>query len=352
GDPRGGLSWLYQRWPPGSDVNAQGHKLRVVSNHTYQERMGLAPQIGVTEEDRLLWDWREHGIEPFALPSRELSHSEGHSQPSSPPPNETTFNVLKSLDFFADARSSLDVFSRPGLSETAPLDTSLPEMSEKARHQYIEGMPLLQTDEAVNYSALSMELSVEIACTMARASQILSPEERQFECFSPDLETTSPALRGHRPPQFADCLTRRSFGCFDPISASEDSNLSNGLTQSIFDGPLEPIVTDIAPYVRSIVQYDLTLEEQRQRLSSVFADGEGGRRAKRARTTRAARSALEGSQRATTRRERWFTKALDLQAVLETAGKDWPKASMEVSAAEGEDGDGLQSLPASSGESH
>ncbi|KAI7474904.1 P-loop containing nucleoside triphosphate hydrolase protein [Hortaea werneckii] len=354
GDPRGGLSWLYQRWPPGSDVDAQGQQLRVVSNHTYQEGMGLAPQMGVTEEDKLLWAWREYGVDPFALPGRELSCSEGHSQPSSSPAKERTVNVLKSLDFFADARSSVDVFSRPGLSETAPLDTSLPEIAEKARHQYIEGMPLLQTDEAVNYSALSMELSVEIACTMARASQALSPEQKQFECFSPDLENLSPALLGHHPPQAPDCLTRRDFGCFDPISASEDSSLSSGLTQSIFDGPLEPITTDIAPYVRSIVQYDLGLEEQRQRLSSVFADGEGGGRAKRARTTRAARSALEGSQRATTRRERWFTKALDLQAVLETAGKDWPKTSMEVPGAEGEDGDGdgLQSLPASSGESH
>ncbi|KAI7502050.1 P-loop containing nucleoside triphosphate hydrolase protein [Hortaea werneckii] len=352
GDPRGGLSWLYQRWPPGSDVDAQGRKLRVVSNYTYQEGMGLAPQMGVTEEDQLLWAWREHGIEPFALPGHALSHTEGSSQLPSPPTEKRTFNVLKSLDFFADVKSSLDVFTRPGLSETASLDTSLPEMSEKARHQYIEGMPLLQSDEAVNYSTLSLELSVEIACTMARASQALSHEEKQFECFSPHLETLSPALRGHRPPQAPDCLTRQNFGCFDPISASEDSSLSNGLTQSIFDGPLEPIVMDIAPYVRSIVQYDLTLEEQRQRLSSVFADSEGGGRAKRARTTRAARSALEGSQRATTRRERWFTKALDLQAVLETAGKGWPKTSMEVPAAEGEDGDGLQSLPASSGESH
>ncbi|KAI6828993.1 P-loop containing nucleoside triphosphate hydrolase protein [Hortaea werneckii] len=352
GDPRGGLSWLYQRWPPGSDVDAQGHKLRVVSNHTYQEGMGLAPQMGVTEEDQLLWAWREHGIEPFALPGRELSHLERCTQLSSPPTEKRTFNVLKSLDFFADVRSSLDVFTRPGLSETAPLDTSLPEMSEKARHQYIEGMPLLQADEAIDYSGLSMEMSVEIACTMAKASQALSPDEKQFESFSPNLETLSPALRGSCPRQSPDCLTRQNFGCFDPISASDDSNLSNGLTQSIFDGPLEPIVTDLAPYVRSIVQYDLTLEEQRQRLSSVFADGEGGGRAKRARTTRAARSALEGSQRATTRRERWFTKALDLQAVLETAGKDWPKTSMEVPAAEGEDGEGLQSLPASSGESH
>ncbi|KAI7164523.1 P-loop containing nucleoside triphosphate hydrolase protein [Hortaea werneckii] len=352
GDPRGGLSWLYQRWPPGSDVDAQGHRLRVVSNHTYQEGMGLAPQIGVTEEDQLLWAWREHGIEPFALPGRELGHLEGCNQPHSSPTEKRTFNVLKSLDFFADVRSSLDVFTRPGLPETALLDTSLPEMSEKARHQYMEGMPLLQADEAIDYSGLSMELSVEIACTMAKASQALSPEEKKFECFSPDLEMLSPVLRGNCPRQSLDCLTRRSFGCFDPISASEDSNLSNGLTQSIFDGPLEPIVTDLAPYVRSIVQYDLTLEEQRQRLSSVFADGEGGGRAKRARTTRAARSALEGSQRATTRRERWFTKALDLQAVLETAGKGWPNTSMEVPAAEGEEGDGLQSLPASSGESH
>ena len=352
GDPRGGLSWLYQRWPPGSDVDAQGHKLQLVSNHTYQEGMGLAPQIGVTEEDQLLWAWREHGIEPFALPGRELCHSEGYGQLSSPPTGKRTFDVLKSLDFFADVRSSLDVFTRPGLSETALLDTSLPEMSEKARHQYMEGMPLIQADEAIDYSGLSMELSVEIACTMARASQTLSLEEKPFECFSPDLDTLSPALLGKCPRQSLDCLTRRHFGCFDPISASEDSSPSNGLTQSIFDGPLEPIVTDLAPYVRSIVQYELTLEEQRQRLSSVFADGEAGGRAKRARTTRAARSALEGSQRATTRRERWFTKALDLQAVLETAGKDWPKMNMGVPAAEGEEEDRLQSLPASSGESH
>ena len=119
-------------------------------------------------------------------------------------------------------------------------------------------------------------------------------------------------------------MTRRDFACFDVISTSRSSATSNGLEQSAFDGPLTPIALDIAPYVRSIAQYDLSLEEQRARLGEILGEGP---KVKRARTTRAARSALEGSQRGNTRRERWFTTDLDLNAILTTGGNEWPKTT-------------------------
>ena len=119
-------------------------------------------------------------------------------------------------------------------------------------------------------------------------------------------------------------LTRRDFACFDVISTAFSSATSSGLEQSAFDGPLTSIALDISPFVRSIAQYDLSLEEQRAKLGEIMGEGP---KVKRARTTRAARSALEGSQRGNTRRERWFTADLDLDAILMTGGKDWPKTT-------------------------
>jgi DNA polymerase III delta prime subunit len=40
GDDKGGLEWIYQRWPPGQDVDYEGRTLRVASRGTYQTGMG------------------------------------------------------------------------------------------------------------------------------------------------------------------------------------------------------------------------------------------------------------------------------------------------------------------------
>jgi hypothetical protein len=102
------------------------------------------------------------------------------------------------------------------------------------------------------------------------------------------------------------------------------------MLQSVFDGPLTSIALDIAPYVRSIVRYDEDLAEHRDQLNTLLSDGRG---AKKARTTRAARSALEGGQRASTRREKWFVGELDVEAILATAGEGWmPLNPIRISA--------------------
>lgn len=107
---------------------------------------------------------------------------------------------------------------------------------------------------------------------------------------------------------------------------------SKGPQISTFDGPLSTIAQDAAPYVRSIVSYDLRLEEQRLRLSNLLS--RGGRNGKRQRTTRASRAALEGGSKAHTRRERWFPADTNFAIVLQTGGKGWQDIAMSEQAAD------------------
>jgi DNA polymerase III delta prime subunit len=97
----------------------------------------------------------------------------------------------------------------------------------------------------------------------------------------------------------------------DPIS--EDFRIfppTTGRAISI-DGTGHALVTEVAPYVRFIVGFDQRLEEQRMELG-------GGSQSTRQRKTRAARAALEGGDKANTRREKWFPKDLDYKLVLGT----------------------------------
>ena len=104
-----------------------------------------------------------------------------------------------------------------------------------------------------------------------------------------------------------------SFECFEPLGAERPVfPPAQGRLAPSLDLPRSVIVTDIAPYVRSIAFFDQRLEQQRDEL---FPS-----QGKKARTTRAARAAAEGGDKASTRRERWFSTDLDLEAVLKTGG--------------------------------
>jgi hypothetical protein len=304
GDPRGGLSWIYQRYPPGSDLDEQGRQLRVVSQGSYQHGMGQVPDSRLSDEEQALWALEARGIDPLAdLGSNYLLETQFDTLPA-----------LRRFERYTASMSAADVYT--ACLDTPKLDTSRPPMTDKARSQYIEGMRLLQIDEIVRYDTLSHELAVVTALTAQQVAGFARTNDgpsRVKACISASKTTSH-----------SDSLTRRDFACFDAISLLSDNVLSTtpGLSQSTFDGPLDLIATDIAPYVRSILQHEAALAEQHDRLNSIMGDG---RNAKRLRTTRAARSALQGSQRSLTRREKWFTKDLDVASVLATGGKDWPK---------------------------
>ncbi|KAK3680169.1 hypothetical protein LTR78_000546 [Recurvomyces mirabilis] len=336
GDPKGGLGWIYQRYPPGCDIDEHGRTLRVVSEGTYQQGMGLASEEGLSEDDQILFAWREHGVVPTSLlepPIRSPDDDDivGPSQ---------RLDALERHARLAYAQSALDAFAGEAFLESPLLDTTTPQMPDKARHHYIEGLTLLQTDELTDHEDLSSQLVVASVRAIAHS----------FHANKSLQTSLAHAMSGSRGNASPPHLTRHDFAVFDTISTAPETSLSLGpsLTQSAFDGPTLIIATDLAPYVRSIVQFDLALEEQRERLNRIMTDGET-RKAKRARTTRAARSALEGSQRASTRRERWFVKGLDLRAVLRTGGIGWPKTLLGVQTADTESMDGCEP-PASSAE--
>ena len=315
GDSRGGLNWIIQRYPPGSDLDEQGRRLRVVSEGIFPKGMGVLPEPGLSEEDQALWAWKEFDLTPTTF----LDWENGPVDASVP-------GTIKTYSRFADALSAADVYT--DFLETPRLDMSQPPMPDKARSHYPEGLPLLQTNEFIDYTNIQRQLG--IASVFATYRNLHG--SGSIKDITKRLETNLTSSRN--PKNDYTPLKRRDFACFDAISTPPDGvfSLGSALATSAFDGPLEPIAADLAPYVRSIVGYDRALAEQREQMNG------GSRNSKRPRTTRAARSALEGSQRASTRKERWFTKHLDYDAVLATAGKNWPKTIVcmeEVSSREG-----------------
>lgn len=130
---------------------------------------------------------------------------------------------------------------------------------------------------------------------------------------------------------------------FEPVARSHKpvSGIPKGPHISTFDGPLSIVTEDLAPYVRSIVSYDLRLEEERRVLSSLLS--QPGNHNKRQRTTRASRAALEGGSKARTRRERWFPNNTNFDLVLQSGGKGWQDIAYEHAEVVGlsEEGTGL-----------
>jgi hypothetical protein len=274
--------------------------------------MGFPSYLEATSNDALLWAWHELGVDPaISLGWDRITQDEGIDIEA----GLRTHTSLNRFTKFSDALSAADAFSAMGLPDSALFDPSLPELPEKARNHYIEGRPLLQVDERVDCYAITSALYT---------ATLLSAHRDSAAPASSDTESIfARAVSDDRGSVNLDVLGRGSFACFDNISSVSESALSAtpGIVQSVFDGPMVSLALDLAPYVRTIVQYDKALEEQRERLSLLITDG---RSSKRARTTRAARSALEGGQRAFTRKERWFPKELDMDAVLATGGA-WPR---------------------------
>ena len=350
GDPRGGLSWIYQRWPPGSDTDEQGRKLRVVSKGTYDGDMSFVDESIYDEEFASLCAWQELDIHPAQKFGWEVQDVDKRCLEivRGPQPDEQKLRDLKRFTALAEAFSTSDLFGNPELPGSKTLDKTQQPLSHKMRSQYIEGLPLLQTDEHPRYSHMSEKLMIAFSISARRVYDNAQSGSPYF-CNRLTLNPREPSGLDPIPkPLSFSLLRRQDFACFDTLSylATAALSTSPGLETSAFDGTLKCIAIDLAPYVRSIVQYDLALQEQRERLSTVLGEGDS-HKAKRARTTRAARSALEGSQRASTRRERWFHKDLNLDSVLATGGNDWPKATFVEAEAPSRDG---TEAPASSAE--
>ncbi|KAF2627338.1 hypothetical protein BU25DRAFT_491395 [Macroventuria anomochaeta] len=346
GDKKGGLEWMYQRWPPGKDVDANGRLLRVASENTYQSGMGwLSHNVFETksnvvfdkEEELLAEVWNDWGISPISW-SAENEPINKSMEPDKDA-RSTSLDELDRLVAFSDALSASDIYSRIDLPSydaihDQPMDPTLPSITGKERLSYTIDAPLLQVDPLTDFLNLDTALATQTHILAARLFPDLAahhppadPQSTTLEStFTQQILTHKSHRATHRP------LPRSSFSsALDTLATPPspfntypdpaiDHRSSYNLIFSSLDRPFALITLDIAPYVRAIVAHEQVLEASRIRLGNLLS--EGGR-AKRGRTTRASRTAMGDGERGSKRRERWFPKDLNFDLVMQTAGEKW-----------------------------
>jgi DNA polymerase III delta prime subunit len=347
GDRKGGLEWLYQRWPPGKDVDEHGRLLRVASEGTYQSGMGwLSHNVFESqsntafdkEEELLSEAWSDWGISPsdWQIPTSLPSGlTQGDSLAS-----------LERLEAVAETFSAADVFCRVGLpsyenDDDQPADSTLPPLFDKSRLSYTLDARLLQADRQSDF----LQFDTAICTQTHLLARRMFPKSHD-PLFVPrntpvsESDYAQAILSSKQAKASRTRLSRVDYSyALDTLAAPPDTYLLGGtsfnLALSSFDRNFAIITLDLAPYVRSIVAHEQILETQRIRLSNLLSAGGNG---KRARTTRASRVALEGGVRETKRRDRWFDSNLNFELVMRTAGEEWAGLgwrSDEVGEAEG-----------------
>ncbi|KAF5018101.1 hypothetical protein F66182_9940 [Fusarium sp. NRRL 66182] len=358
GDRKGGSDWFYLRWPKGSDLDENGDVVRVLSEETYCKGMGwigrdliaTCPDLLKSEEEVMKQSWDSWTLDmgDWDTTLNLQSWADDVSQPLTE--QSRRLEALAAFDGFCTSMSDADLLSNGalGTSFQEMLDPKLPDIPVKMREDFIVGRRLLEADPKVIPCSPGVHLSLSLKSlarqTLFNTSSMSRPAATA-SALGPVTEKQAYSILNHSFEPQNPHLHRMDLAyAFDPIAVSEKTTMASYLDPSVFDRTTRLIVLDVAPWVRGIVEFDSRLMQDRLKLSNLLS--EGGKR-KRMRTTRSAYSALEGGERRTTRRERYFGDTLNAVFVRRTAGKGWQEAVLDCIAPE-ESGESLPSSPPSS----
>ncbi|KAJ4406475.1 hypothetical protein N0V82_010110 [Gnomoniopsis sp. IMI 355080] len=327
GASRGGIDWMLPRWPKGCDIDEQGNVVRVISQDTYIQGMGwLAHDVvshNAANEDT------EHELLQEVNDFWQMDLANWHDSLDLPSwagsldDTQDRQGLLKNYEAFTESMSLADL-SAVSLATAIqePIDCTLPEMTQKAREDYIFGRQLLDAPVWSTYDPLATTLPITLKC-LARENLQASLPCKPSHLNALNESGVISKIRHHAASSpNNNAITRDDFSvAFDvlAISEKEANSTSSYLDPSVFDGTFRNITVDVAPYVRHIVSFEKELQKQRQKLSGLLSQGG----TKRGRKTRAAHAALEGGSRSTVRREKWFDADLNGVLVMRTAGEGW-----------------------------
>ncbi|KAK0646979.1 hypothetical protein B0T16DRAFT_171440 [Cercophora newfieldiana] len=342
GDRRGGFDWFYPRWPKGIDLDEEKQVVRVVSEGTYSKGMNwlgrdsiVDPKVSarLTEEELLLQSW-----EFWALDIGQWEDSLGLGPWAEEMKGVTTtpqsrLEALDAFDQLADSLSIADMCACGsfGRFQEELLDATLPDPSAKTRDDCILGLTPLDTPSVTHHHSSPAAMMTTIK-SLAKSVLRAKTEKINTHCASEIRPSTESAVIDciqnsfKTPVAGTNAISRIDFAfAFDPLAASDlPTQAVSYLDPSVLDRTLKMITLDVAPFLRGIVAYDLSLQKQRRQLSSLVSEGgKAAQGSKRMRTTRAALSALEGGSRSTTRGERWFKAEINPYLVMKTGGKAW-----------------------------
>ena len=272
GSQQGGLDWMLP-YDSKRKLDPDGSVTRIVSEDTYIRGLDLLPEQFEDTEDMIRFTHDSLGISPLDWVKDDAQSNTVHN---------AKVQALDDMLTFADARSTLDLFD----DATAPLLAS----TMKALCNSTNTTSRASRDEVIR---LYINTLGSPHSTRSKISSTLEPllEESRIGL---------PMAPGRKAPSI------------DNPSATS-------------------IVTEVAPYIRSIVAHDKNLEQLRNELHVGSQNGSN----KRQRKTRASRAAMEGGSKGTTRRDKWFPEELDWDAVLGT-GDRWPMVREDDTPAEGE----------------
>ena len=314
GDTQGGLGWFLIRSSQEQCQDKMQGTLRVVSEGSYPAGIGWLSQGHRTyeldhtlelETELLSELW--HGLGLDFADSDDFIRQDAFSSASERSQKHILAD-LQIIDDACDALSVADICSPLGLrwDNSILLDPGQPELPEKSRANYVEGATLLQADHLEDFTGTSTSLASTLR---ALAHRLLPASQPLTSTITSQIPSLLQALR--TPPPVTSHTLQAAFAPLKPSIISA------------FAAPISTLVTDVAPYIRSITAFDLRLEEQRRQLEAASSDPRDGTNKKRTRTTRASRAALEGGAKATTRRERWFPAQLDFGLVSRTGDPGW-----------------------------
>jgi sorting nexin-8 len=282
GSEKAGLDWSVEARPSEEALKPIGQRLKLCSKDTYLSGMGLVPRTLISRdrskqgallqyaEDELgipLQDWQDRSVERLHCDITAKQYSDF-----------STIQLLEHQLELTETRSTLDLLNQP-----VDVSSDVESMHQAAINAELAAAAL----SVFNPQAASVSVAEIIpAHLQVKAGTSLPPLNALATAFEPLMveKLQFPSSSGRLAPSL------------DTSSAS--------------------LMTDIAPYIRSIVRYDQRLEVQRNVLA-------GALQGTKTRKTRAARAALEGGSKASTRDEKWFPKKTDYAAILRTGGS-WP----------------------------
>jgi DNA polymerase III delta prime subunit len=268
GSQQGGLDWMLS-YRDKQESNFDDSITRIVSQDTYISGLDLLPEQFEDTEDLIRFAQASLDISPLDWVEDDVHSITAETTPA---------QMLTVMTTLSDAKSAMDLFDDP--TAASILAGAMKGASLSSR----DTLPAPR-DEVVRLYLNKLHSS-NASLTPATISATLSPLLEESRIGLPTG------------------LGRKSPSLDNPSALS--------------------VVTEVAPYIRSIVSHDQHLERLRNAMHNVSQTGS----TKRQRRTRASRAAMEGGNKGTTRRDKWFPEELDWDAVLGT-GNDWPTARDE-----------------------